>query len=159
MLRQILNFCEGVILRRSSRGIRSRRAASLTWCMLRLGEGALNELGGVTVAGSGATGAGCMIGSGAGIGAGVGAGIGAIGLGAGTLSSGISIGSNGAIGSGSGATISTLGSGKGPTGSPSSPVSPSGIEDGAATGSEKTGSVLVVLVMSSIAFCRSLSTV
>ena len=32
-----------------------------------------------------------------------------------------------------------------------------GIEDGAATGSEKTGSILVVLVMSSIAFCKSLS--
>ena len=38
-------------------------------------------------------------------------------------------------------------------------MSPSGTEDGAATGSEKTGSTLVVLVISSIAFCRSLSTV
>lgn len=79
--------------------------------------------------------------------------------GVGALRSGISIGSKGAMGSGPGVTISTLGSGKGPTGSSSSPVSPSGTEDGAATGSEKTGSTLVVLVMSSIAFCRSLSTV
>ena len=67
--------------------------------------------------------------------------------------------SSGAIGSVAGGTISSLGAGKGPTGSPSSPVSPSGTEEGAATGSEKTGSVLVVLVISSIAFCRSLSTV
>ena len=66
--------------------------------------------------------------------------------------------SSGAIASGAGAITSSLGSGKGPTGSPSSPVSPSGTEDGAATGSEKTGSMLVVLVISSIAFCRSLST-
>lgn len=95
----------------------------------------------------------------AGSGAGCGMGGMAAGSGAGTFSSGMSIGSNGAIGSGAGATISTFGSGKGPTGSPNSPVSPSGTEDGAATGSEKTGSVLVVLVMSSIAFCRSLSTV
>ena len=35
----------------------------------------------------------------------------------------------------------------------------SGVGDGAAIGSEKTGSVLVLFVMSSIAFCRSLSTV
>ena len=63
------------------------------------------------------------------------------------------------MGSGVGTTISSFGSGKGPTGSPSSPVSPSGTDEGAATGSEKTGSMLVVLVMSSIAFCRSLSTV
>lgn len=66
--------------------------------------------------------------------------------------------SSGAIPSGVGATTSNLGSGKGPIGSPSSPVSPSGTEDGAATGSEKTGSIFVVLVMSSIAFCKSLST-
>lgn len=50
------------------------------------------------------------------------------------------------------------GSGKGPTDSASSPVSPSGTDDGAATGSEKTGSTFVVLVISSIAFCKSLST-
>jgi len=62
---------------------------------------------------------------------------------------------SGTIGSGAGGK----GPGKGPTGSPSSPVSPSGIEDGAATGSEKTGSTLVVLVISSIAFCKSLSIV
>ena len=66
--------------------------------------------------------------------------------------------SSGAMASGAGVTTSSLGSGKGPTGSPSSPLSPSGTEDGAATGSEKTGSMLVVFVISSIAFCRSLST-
>ena len=73
--------------------------------------------------------------------------------------SGTLIGSNGAIGSGAGVTIPSFGSGNGPIGSPSSPVSPSGIEDGAATGSEKIGSTLVSLVMLSIAFCKSLSTV
>ncbi len=72
--------------------------------------------------------------------------------------------SRGAIGSGAGVVTSTLastfgGSVKGPTGSSSSPESPSGILEGAATGSEKTGSTLVLLVMLSIAFCRSLSTV
>ena len=85
----------------------------------------------------------------------------------GIANSGIfSIASRGAIGSGAGGTILSLGSGagagagagNGPTGALSSPVSPSGMVEGAATGSEKTGSVLVVLVMSSIAFCRSLST-
>ncbi len=35
----------------------------------------------------------------------------------------------------------------------------SSIDDGVATGSEKTGSVFVVLVISSIAFCKSLSIV
>lgn len=75
------------------------------------------------------------------------------------LISGIFIDSSGAIGSVAGAVgISTFGSGKGPTDSPSSPVSPSGTDDGAATGSEKTGSTLVVFAMSSIAFCKSLST-
>ena len=88
--------------------MRSRKAASLTWRVLRLESGATKVLDGVAMVGSG---------------------------------------------TGSGA-----GSGNGPTGSPSSPVSPSGIEDGAATGSEKTGSILVVFVMLSIAFCRSLST-
>ena len=99
------------------------------------------------------SGAGGIIESSGGIGAGAG------GASSGILSSGISMDCNGAIGSGAGMTASTFGSGKGPTGSPSSPVSPSGTEDGAATGSENTGSILVVLVMSSIAFCRSLSTV
>lgn len=101
-------------------------------------------------------GAGCSVTGGIGIGGTSGAGG---GVSSGILSSGIFIDSRGAMGSGAGATISTFGSGNGPTGSPSSPVSPSGTEDGAATGSEKTGSILVVLVMSSIAFCRSLSTV
>ncbi len=71
------------------------------------------------------------------------------------LSSGISMDSNGAIGSGPWVTTSTFGAGNGPTGSPSSPVSPSGTDDGAATGSEKTGSSLVLFVILSIAFCRS----
>lgn len=74
------------------------------------------------------------------------------GAGAGVFSSGALTGLKGIDGAGAGAIGSTLGSGKGPIGSPSSPVSPSGTEDGAATGSEKTGSTLVVLVMSSIAF-------
>ena len=85
-------------------------------------------------------------------------------VGIGILSSGMFMDWSGAIGSGAGGTISTLasgigGTGKGPTGSLSSPVSPSGMEDGAATGSEKTGSELVVFVMSSIAYCRLSSTV
>ena len=152
--------------------MRSRRAASLTWRVLRLvaekeegtGWGSIcgsdiAGAGGVTICGSGATGAGGAIGSGvlvisAEVGIGIGPGMTA---GSGALSSGILIDSNGAMGSGPGVTISTLGSGKGPIASSSSPVSPSGIEDGAATGSEKTGSILVVLVMSSIAFCKSLS--
>ena len=156
----------------SSSGTKSRRAASLTFLVLRFG--AVFVKSGV---GSGAgAGSGGRIGSGIGTGVGVGSGMGAgvdIGSGAGTgagaggigvvsggtLSSGMLIGSNGAIGSGAGATISTFGSGNGPTGSPNSPVSPSGTEEGAATGSEKTGSILVVLVILSIAFCRSLSTV
>ena len=92
-------------------------------------------------------------------GAGSGAGSAGAGVWLKLLISGIFIASSGAIGSGASVTVATLGSGKGPTGSPSSPVSPSGTEDGAATGSEKTGSTLVVLVISSIAFCRSLSAV
>lgn len=151
---------------RSSRGMRSRRAASLTWCVLRFDNGMLKWFGGVIGVGSDMIGVGGVIGSGAGAmgaagttGSGIGAGSVVSDSGAGTLSSGMSIGSNGAMGSGLGATISTLGSGKGPTGSSSSPVSPSGTDEGAATGSEKTGSILVLLVMSSIAFCRSLSTV
>lgn len=53
--------------------------------------------------------------------------------------------------------VGTSGSGNGPTGSSRMPVSPSGIEEGAAIGSEKTGSMLVELVILSIAFCKSLS--
>ena len=60
---------------------------------------------------------------------------------------------------GFGGTGIGLGAGKGPTDSASSPESPSGIDEGAATGSAKTGSLLVVFVMSSIAFCKSLSAV
>ena len=94
------------------------------------------------------------VGAGSGVGAGVDAGVVASGM----AKLGIPLmASRGAIGSGAGGIISSLGSGKGPTGSPSSPVSPSGIEEGAATGSEKTGSTLVVLVILSIAFCKSLS--
>ena len=78
--------------------------------------------------------------------------------GSGAFRSGILIGSSGASGSAAGAGISTLGAGNGPTDSASSPVSPSGTDDGAATGSEKTGSALVVFVILSIAFCKSLST-
>ena len=92
----------------------------------------------------------------------VGAGATGAGVKPGISSSGMFAVSGGAIGSGIsgvGATTGGFGSGNGPTGSPNSPVSPSGTEEGAATGSEKTGSTLVVLVISSIAFCRSLSTV
>ena len=121
-----------LILSRS--GTRSRRAAFLTSLVFMV-----SGIG--STSGSGITGAGCG-------------------------SAGVS-GTTGAGGTSSkeGACIveidgvSITGSGKGPFGSPSSPVSPSGTEDGAATGSEKTGSTLVVLVISSIAFCRSLSTV
>ena len=139
----MLNFWIGSILILSSKGTRSRRAAFLISEVLRFcGSGSGVEA-------TGTSGAGLRTGS-------AGAGAGAPG----TASSGMfSMASSGAIGSGAGATISSFGSGKGPTGSPSSPVSPSGTEDGAATGSEKTGSMLVVLVMSSIAFCKSLSTV
>ena len=128
----------------SRRGIRSRRAAFLISAVLRLW-GRISGVGSV-IGGSG---------SGSGSGSGTGAGAGASGI----LSSGILLAaSSGAMASGAGATTSSWGSGNGPTGSPNSPVSPSGTEDGAATGSEKTGSMLVVLVISSIAFCRSLST-
>ncbi len=123
------------------RGTKSRSAASLTWCTVRL------------------SGIDTGVDSGAELRLGVGSGAGSeVGSGVGGVRFGMEMGSSGAIGSGAGVTISTFGSGKGPTGSPSSPVSPSGTEDGAATGSEKTGSTLVVLVMSSIAFCKSLST-
>ena len=127
----------------SRRGIRSRNAAALIWWVLR--DSGIGSISGFS-----------MVGSGAGAGAGSGAGGGVI---SGTLSSGTSMASRGAMPSGAGVTTAILGWGKGPFGSPSSPVSPSGTEDGAATGSEKTGSTLVVLVISSIAFCRSLSTV
>ena len=127
----------------SSNGTRSRKAAVLIWRVF-------NDSGiGSGVGSVGAAGAGAASGAG-GIGMSAGAGI---------FNSGMLAASNGAIGSGAGVTISSLGSGKGPTGSPNSPVSPSGTEEGAATGSEKTGSILVLLVMSSIAFWRSLSTV
>ena len=91
--------------------------------------------------------------------------VGSVGVGSGMVGSGIGgsamfKGSAGTTGSGAGGTISAaLVSGKGPIGSPSSPVSPSGIEEGAATGSEKTGSTLVALVILSIAVCKSLSKV
>ena len=123
-------------------GTRSRRAAVLISLVLRvsgIGSGlgiSISELDGVADESAGD--AGGMLGM---------------------VSSGIFMDSSGAMGSGAGGAISIFGSGNGPTGSASSPVSPSGIEDGAATGSEKTGSSLVVLVISSIAFCRSLSTV
>ena len=64
-------------------------------------------------------------------------------------------GLGGVVGEALGGVSLILALGKGPMGSLSSPVSPSGTEDGAATGSEKTGSILVVLVISSIAFCKS----
>ena len=118
----------------SSNGRRSRKAARLTSVVLR--ECASDSAGVSTSAGSGVAGS----------------------SGSGASKSGILIGSSGASGSAAGAGISILGAGKGPTDSASSPVSPSGIEDGAATGSEKTGSAFVVLVMLSIAFCKSLST-
>ena len=133
----------------STRGTKSRRAAVLTWLVFR---GEVSVMVGSGIGSGVGSGIG---GSGAGRSAGGRSGVGATG---GVFSSGTFMASSGAIGSGAGVTISSLGSGKGPTGSPSSPVSPSGTEDGAATGSEKTGSMLVVLVMSSIAFCRSLST-
>ncbi len=123
-------------------------------------------------AGVGSDSAGAARGSGAGVsGAGAGAPMFA-GFGAanGLAKAGVSPGmgksgmfaaaSSGAIGSGAGAVTSIFGgSVNGPTGSSSSPESPSGIDEGAATGSEKTGSTLVLLVILSIAFCRSLSTV
>ena len=81
-----------------------------------------------------------------------------------TTASGVGVGISGILRSGTIGAIGSTGaggngSGNGPTGSARAPVSPSGTEEGAATGSEKTGSVLVLFVMSSIAFCRSLSTV
>lgn len=140
----------------SNSGTRSRRAAFLISVVLRF-------CGSSVVMGAGASGAGISDAetSGAGAGArtgsaGVGAGVAGV---SGMAKSGILLAtSSGAMVVGAGVTTSSLGSGNGPTGSPSSPVSPSGTEDGAATGSEKTGSMLVVLVISSIAFCRSLST-
>ena len=120
------------------RGIRSRRAAFLTSVVL-IGPGAVSGIGCSMV---GAFSSGFAVASASKL-----------------LISGMFIDSRGAIGSVAGAVgTSTLGSGKGPTGSLSSPVSPSGTDDGAATGSENTGSTLVVLAMSSMAFCKSLST-
>lgn len=77
------------------------------------------------------------------------------------ISSAGGVGDSGAgmLGFGAGVAMVSSEVRNGPIGSLSSPVSPSGIDDGAATGSEKTGSILVLLVISSIAFCRSLSTV
>lgn len=69
------------------------------------------------------------------------------------------MGVGGVGGSGGLAEGSSAGFAKGPIGSPSSPVSSSGTVEGAAMGSEKTGSIFVLLVISSIAFCKSLSTV
>ena len=143
----------------SSRGTRSRRAAFLTSVVLRdceIGSGA----GSIVGSGVGANGAGLASGTG-----GTGAGASGAGPASGTggtgavLNSGMFIDSSGAMGSGPFSTVATLGSGsgKGPTASPSSPVSSSGTEEGAATGSENTGSTFVVLVISSIAFCKSLS--
>jgi hypothetical protein len=74
------------------------------------------------------------------------------------IGTGIGAGIGSAIISGAGSGIGS-GAGNGPTDSANSPLSPSGTEDGAATGSAKTGSLLVVFVISSIAFCKSLSTV
>ncbi len=101
------------------------------------------------------------------------AGISATGSGVGAGGSGVVTGmvETGAGGSGGSGAVGRGGSGRGigraaglislngPTGSAITPLSPSGIEDGAAIGSEKTGSTFVFFVMSSIAFCKSLSTV
>ena len=128
-------------------GARSRRAASLTsltfWagaegCGILTGAG-IGGIAGICGAGIGAFGAAKL-----GIGARGATGRGAIG--------------RGAIGRGAGREAG-FGAINGPTGSAILPVSPSGMEDGAATGSAKTGSELVFFVMSSIAFCKSLSTV
>ena len=57
MFRQMLNFCEGVMLMWSSKGMRSRKAASLTWWVLRpAGAGAvvLKVVGATEEVGSGA---------------------------------------------------------------------------------------------------------
>ena len=159
-------------------GARSRRAASLTE---RMSVG-ISEVGVVVMTlsemtsettldmtGSGAGGNEASTGVGVGIGAGIVAGVG-IGVGAGGIGIATGVGAGaGMAGRGAGATGRGIGRGAGavagrisligPTGSPRTPLSPSGTEDGAATGSEKTGSTLVFFVMSSIAFCKSLSTV
>ena len=72
---------------------------------------------------------------------------------------GVTVSVDGSVGAGGVIGASSAGSANGPIGSPNSPVSSSGTVDGAATGSEKTGSMFVLLVISSIAFCKSLSTV
>ena len=143
----MLNFSELFILILSKRGTRSRKAAFLTSPVLRdCGTG--SGIGCSRTGAAGASGAAGAAGAAGASGAGVPK----------LLISGIFIDSSGAIGAGASVTVATFGSGNGPTGSSSSPVSPSGTEEGAATGSEKTGSMLVVLVISSIAFCKSLST-
>ena len=126
----------------SRSGIRSRSAASLiSWILF-----GLSEISSSWISSDGAE---MLVSRTIGVSGGVG--ISAPGTGAGGRSG---------TGVGMKAGASTTGSsGNGPFGSPSSPVSPSGTEDGAATGSEKTGSMLVVLVISSIAFCKSLSMV
>ena len=150
------NFCSAGMFSLLTIGASSRSAASLTCSMLRfpsmkgvfgsgsssctIGVGLMSSIGAETgSAGATSSGTGIGSGSGAGIGSGFGIGAGAFGGIGGR-------GATGGIGRGgiAGVALAAL---KGPTGA------------GAATGSEKSGSPLVDLVISSIAFCRSLSTV
>ena len=129
-------------------GARSRRAASLTDCMSGLAVVMVSEAkdSSETIAGAGGNGASAAIGSGAGAGAetgGIGIGAGAVGRGA----------TGRGMGRGAGPGRKSLIGAAGPAGA----ILISGA--GAATGSAKTGSLLVFFVMSSIAFCKSLSTV
>ncbi len=125
-------------------GARSRRAASLTSRIsLLAGAVTVSETAASAMTGSGAGGRGVVIGTGVGVGAAMG-GIGIV--------AGVAL--RGAAGRGAGLMPPI-----GPTWALILPLSPSGMDDGAATGSEKTGSALVFFVISSIAFCKSLSTV
>ena len=164
------NFFSGAMLTLSIIGTRSRSTASLMSdsgadsttvlvtdsVLVTTGSGSAAGSGVGSTVGSGTTGSGIGIGSGAGavIGSGIGVGLkvieGAVSPTVGKDDSGIGsaeIGSG--IGSGVGSEIgSSIGSG-----------AATGASVGAAMVSAKTGSALVLLVMSSIAFCKSLSTV
>ena len=170
ILRQRLNFCEGPRFSLSMIGIRARRAATLIW-----------DTEEVDVVGEGDAGSASIVPdvdrSGVG-GSGVessaegsnteASAVGVCSSGAEKSVGGMGAGANGGVpkpdrsvglsvlaGSGLMGGRSGIVFGNGPIGSPSSPVSPSGIVDGAATGSEKTGSFFVAPAISSIAFCKS----
>ena len=162
----MLNFCEGDMSNLSTSGARSWRAAVLISRMLRLLEFTCDSDG--TAAGASMVEVSVTVSTGAWLSTGgreksVMAALrsmtGSSGAATGCGGNGIGAGAGIGVGSGIGVTGAGSGVGNGPTDSANSPVSPSGTEDGAAIGSAKTGSLLVLFVISLIACCKSLSTV